>query len=117
MDIKLIIKKLKKMVKKPTNKYLTISGFFSIVPGTLLIFSLIYCLDNTSIGMFRYLPSTIVIQVSTIMAGLVGAGYLVGNSVISYFTDKYYKKESSNTSKDVIYCPSTSDSIHHLNAF
>ncbi len=90
---------LKKMMKKPTNKYLTISGFFSIVPGTLLIFSLIYCLNNTSIGMFRYLPSTIVLQVSTIMAGLVGAGYLVGNSVISYFTDKYYKKDRRTRAK------------------
>ena len=87
---------LLKMLKKPTNKYLIWNGLFSIVPGTILVFVLITTLADPTEGMFSVLPDEIRIQVATIMAGLVGVGYLVGSLVLSWVGDEVYKKNKRN---------------------
>jgi MFS family permease len=86
-------KELLRMIKKPTNKYLILNGLFYIVPGTLLIYALITTLSDAKVGMFVLLPDVIRTQVSTIMAGLVGVGYLVGNIVLSKIGDILYEKD------------------------
>ena len=86
-------KELFKMVRKRTNKYLIINGFFSIVPGTIIIFSLIMTFSHETLGMFRDLPDDIRTQVSTIMAGMTSAGYMIGSIVLSWFGDIVYKKK------------------------
>jgi MFS family permease len=92
-------KELLKMLKKPTNKYLILNGLFTIVPGTLLIYALITTLSDTAVGMFRLLPFEIRTQTSTIMAGLVGVGYLVGNMVLAKVGDIIYKKDKRNRAR------------------
>jgi MFS transporter, Spinster family, sphingosine-1-phosphate transporter len=86
-------RELVKMLKKPTNKYLIINGFFSIVPGTILVFVLITTLSDPVEGMFADLPDVLRTQVSTIMAGLVGVGYLIGNIFLSWLGDVVYLKK------------------------
>ena len=89
-------KELIKMLQKPTNKYLILNGFFSIIPGTILVFVLITTLSDPTEGMLRALPPEIRTQVSTIMAGLVGIGYLLGNIVLSKLGDVVYQKNKRN---------------------
>ncbi|UYP44472.1 hypothetical protein NEF87_000757 [Candidatus Lokiarchaeum ossiferum] len=86
-------KELFNLLHKRTNKALIINGFFSIVPGTIIIFSLIMTFSHSTEGMFRELPGDIRTQVSTIMAGMTSAGYMLGSIVLSWLGDIVYKKK------------------------
>ncbi len=85
-----------KILKKPTNKYLIFNGFFAIVPGTLIIFSLITTFSHPTLGFFATLPPEIRTQVSTIMAGMTSFGYLVGSIVLARGGDIIFKKNPRN---------------------
>ncbi len=82
-------KDLKEIIKKKTNRYLMIQGFFAIIPGTILIF---FMLSMLSTYYFNELPSIIRLQTASIFAGMVGIGYLLGNAVLSKVGDFLYKK-------------------------
>ncbi len=84
------------MMKKRTNKYLIINGLFSIIPGTIIIFSLITTFSDQSDGLLAVLPANIRIQVSTIMAGVASLGYIVGSIVLSIVGDYAYNKNNKN---------------------
>lgn len=81
------------IMKKRTNRYLFIQGFFAIIPGTILIHYLILLFRNS---MFVGLPDKISLQTATIFAGMVGVGYLIGNVVLSYLGDVLFKKNKRN---------------------
>ncbi|MHA1719189.1 MAG: MFS transporter [Promethearchaeota archaeon] len=84
------------MMKKRTNKYLIINGLFSIIPGTIIIFSLITTFSHPTEGLLAVLPDEIRIQVSTLMAGVASLGYLIGSIVLSWFGDYVYNKNQKN---------------------
>lgn len=84
------------MMKKRTNRYLIINGLFSIVPGTIIIFSLITTFSHPTDGLLAVLPSEIRIQVSTLMAGVASVGYIVGSIVLSWLGDFLYNKNNKN---------------------
>lgn len=89
-------KELVKMLKKPTNRFLILNGFFSIIPGTIIIFSLITTFSHPTLGMFSSLPPEIRTQVSTIMAGMASIGYMIGSITLSGIGDVVYHKHKRN---------------------
>ncbi|MHA1898650.1 MAG: MFS transporter, partial [Promethearchaeota archaeon] len=84
------------IMKKKTNMYIFIQGFLSIIPGTLITFFLTTMFSHSQLGLFKLLPDSIRLQVSTIMAGFVGIGYLIGNSVLAGLGDQLFKKDRRN---------------------
>jgi MFS family permease len=92
---------LSKIVKKKTNKYLIIQNFFSIIPGTIIIFFL------TSMFNLHYLyeiPQEIRLQTSTILAGILGVGYILGNLILSYLGDILFRKNKKNRTRLATIC-------------
>ena len=84
------------MMKKRTNKYLIINGLFSIIPGTIIIFSLITTFSHPTEGLLHVLPDEIRIQVSTLMAGVASLGYIFGSIILSLVGDYVYNKNKKN---------------------
>ena len=98
---KIAKKDLSKIVKKKTNKYLIAQNFFSIIPGTIIIFFL------TSMLNLHYLyeiPSTIRLQTATILAGILGIGYIVGNLTLSKLGDVLFRKNKKNRTRLATIC-------------
>ncbi|TXT62501.1 MAG: Inner membrane transport protein YdhP [Promethearchaeota archaeon] len=92
---------LKDILNKKTNLYLTIQGFFAIIPGTVLIYFLTSML---SLYYFNELPQEIRLQTSTIFAGMVGVGYILGNIFLSYLGDVLFKRNKKNRTKLATIC-------------
>ncbi|MHA1821885.1 MAG: MFS transporter [Promethearchaeota archaeon] len=97
-------KDLIRILKKRTNYLLLIQGFFAIIPGTLIVYFLITAFSDPTTGWFKVLPDSVRLQTSTIMAGLVGIGYMVGNSALSRLSDKLYQKDKRNRAKLTLVC-------------
>ena len=98
---KIAKKDLSKIVKKKTNKYLIAQNFFSIIPGTIIIYFL------TSMLNLHYLyeiPSTIRLQTATILAGILGIGYIVGNLTLSKLGDVLFRKNKKNRTRLATIC-------------
>ncbi len=91
-------KELIRLLKKPTNRNLILNGFFSIVPGTILIYFMITALSDANDGFLAVLPTAIRLQTSAILAGMTGIGYLLGNIVLAGVGDQLYKKNRRNRS-------------------
>ncbi|TFF88317.1 MAG: MFS transporter, partial [Promethearchaeota archaeon] len=89
-------KDLSSIIKKKTNRYLIIQSFFSIIPGTITIFFLTSMLN---IYYFYELPIEIRLQTATIFAGLLGVGYILGNSLLSYLGDVLYRRNKKNRTR------------------
>ncbi len=89
-------KDLVEIMRKPTNRHLFIQGFFSIVPGTILIYYIQLIFTNPSYGFFKGLPENILLQTATIFAGMMGVGYIVGNIALSALGDYLFKKDKRN---------------------
>jgi MFS family permease len=87
---------LSSIIRKKTNRYLIIQSFFSIIPGTITIFFLTSMLN---IYYFYQLPIEIRLQTATIFAGLLGVGYILGNSILSYLGDTLYRKNKKNRTR------------------
>ncbi len=85
-------KELVKMLKKKSNKYLILNGFFSIVPATIIVFSLITTFAHSSDGMLAVLPDEIRTQVAAIMAAMTSMGYMIGSIVLAKLGDVAYTK-------------------------
>ncbi len=92
---------LSRIIKKKTNRYLIVQNFFSIIPGTITIFFLTSMLN---IYYFYELPLEIRLQTATIFAGLLGIGYILGNSILSYLGDILYRKNKKNRTRLATVC-------------
>jgi MFS family permease len=89
------------IIKKKTNKYLIIQGFFAIVPGTLFVY---FMTSMLSTHYFTVLPSEIRLQTAAIFAGLLGVGYLLGNAIMSYVGDILFRKNKKNRTRVATAC-------------
>ncbi|MFX0076886.1 MAG: MFS transporter [Candidatus Hermodarchaeota archaeon] len=89
------------ILKKKTNKYLIIQGFFAIIPGTLFVY---FMTSMLSTHYFTVLPSEIRLQTAAIFAGLLGVGYLIGNAIMSYVGDILFRKNKKNRTRVATVC-------------
>ncbi|MBY9007320.1 MAG: MFS transporter [Candidatus Lokiarchaeota archaeon] len=84
---------LKEIIGKKTNLYLIIQGFFSIIPGTILV----YFVQSILIDYYFYdIPAAISQQTAAIFAALIGVGYLLGNILLSQLGDVLYRRNKKN---------------------
>jgi len=89
-------KDLSNILKKKTNRYLIIQGFFAIIPGTILVY---FMTSMLSTHYFDLLPDEIQLQTATIFAGLLGIGYLLGNAIMSYVGDILFRRNKKNRTR------------------
>lgn len=92
---------LTKIIKKKTNQYLVFQNFFTIIPGTITIFFL------TSMLNLYYLPGVPVVirlQTATLLAGILGVGYIIGNLILSYLGDVLYRRNKKNRTRLGLVC-------------
>ena len=89
------------ITKKKTNRNLIIQGFFSIIPGTILVY---FLTSTINIMFFKYLPNEIRLQTSTIFAGMVGIGYILGSIILSYLGDVLFRKNKKNRARLATFC-------------
>jgi len=94
-------KDLSYIIKKKTNKYLIIQGFFAIIPGTLFVY---FMTSMLSTHYFMILPNEIRLQTAAIFAGLLGVGYLLGNAIMSYVGDYLFRKNKKNRTRLATAC-------------
>jgi len=94
-------KDLSHIIKKKTNKYLIIQGFFAIIPGTLFVY---FMTSMLSTHYFMKLPPEIRLQTAAIFAGLLGVGYLLGNAIMSYVGDYLFRKNKKNRTRLATAC-------------
>ncbi len=89
------------ITKKKTNRNLITQGFFTLVPGTVLTYFL------TTLLREYYLfdiPEKIRLQTATIFAGLIAAGYILGNLIFSALGDYLFKKNKANRARIGFIC-------------
>ncbi|MFW9938854.1 MAG: MFS transporter [Candidatus Thorarchaeota archaeon] len=89
------------IVRKKTNFYLIIQGFFSIIPGTVLIY---FTTSMLTLQYFDQIPSEIRLQTATIFAGMIGVGYLVGNAVFARLGDVLFRRNKKNRARLATIC-------------
>ncbi|MFX0027213.1 MAG: MFS transporter [Candidatus Hermodarchaeota archaeon] len=94
-------KDLSKILKKKTNRYLIYQSFFTIIPGTITIYFLTSML---TLYYLNDLPLQIRLQTATILAGILGIGYIVGNLVLSYLGDVLFRKNKKNRTRLAMVC-------------
>ena len=94
-------KDLSLILKKKTNRYLIIQDFFLIIPGTITVFFLTSMLN---IYYLYQIPDEIRLQTATIMAGIIGIGYILGNLTLSRLGDILYKKNKKNRTRLATIC-------------
>ena len=86
-------KDLKIIINKKSNRYLIIQGFFSIVPGTILVY---FTTSMLVLQYFNQIPIEIRLQTATIFAGMIGIGYILGNSVFARLGDVLFRRNKKN---------------------
>lgn len=86
-------KDLKTIINKKSNRYLIIQGFFSIVPGTILVY---FTTSMLVLQYFNQIPIEIRLQTATIFAGMIGIGYILGNSVFARLGDVLFRRNKKN---------------------
>jgi len=82
-----------KIVKQKSNRYLIIQGFFAIIPGTILVY---FTTSMLSLQYFYQIPTEIRLQTSTIFAGMIGIGYILGNSIFARLGDILFLRNKKN---------------------
>ncbi|UCC18928.1 MAG: MFS transporter [Promethearchaeota archaeon] len=92
---------LKTIVKKKTNRYLIIQGFFSIVPGTVLVY---FTTSMLVLQYFHQIPPEIQLQTATIFAGMIGIGYILGNSIFARLGDVLFRRNKKNRARLATIC-------------
>ena len=92
---------LTKILKKKTNLYLIIQGFFSIIPGTVLVF---FTTSMLMLNYFENIPSEIRLQTATIFAGMIGIGYILGNVIFSRLGDILFQRNKKNRARLATFC-------------
>lgn len=89
------------IIGKKTNFYLIIQGFFSIIPGTVLIY---FTTSMLTLQYFNQIPSEIRLQTATIFAGMIGVGYLIGNAVFARLGDILFRRNKKNRARLATIC-------------
>ncbi|MHA2392747.1 MAG: MFS transporter [Promethearchaeota archaeon] len=89
------------IVKKRTNLHLIIQGFFSIIPGTVLVYFMTSMLIT---DFFDTIHPDIQLQTATIFAGMIGIGYLLGNAVFSRLGDILFRRNKKNRARLATIC-------------
>ena len=92
---------LKTIVKKKSNRYLIIQGFFSIIPGTVLVY---FTTSMLVLQYFDQIPPEIRLQTATIFAGMIGIGYILGNSVFARLGDVLFRRNKKNRARLATIC-------------
>ena len=92
---------LGEIVKKKTNRYLSIQSFFAIVPGTILVY---FMTSMLTANYFTEIPPEIRLQTATIFAGMVGIGYILGNVILSYLGDVLFRRNKRNRARLATFC-------------
>ncbi|MBD3350359.1 MAG: MFS transporter [Candidatus Lokiarchaeota archaeon] len=86
-------KDIKKILTKKTNLAIFFQGFLGIIPGTLVVYFLTTMFSDPNEGLFKIIADdSIRLPISSIMAALVGIGYIVGNSALAKVGDHYQKE-------------------------
>ncbi|MFX1281806.1 MAG: MFS transporter [Promethearchaeota archaeon] len=89
------------ILRKKTNLYLIIQGFFSIIPGTVLVYFTTSMLVS---DFFNEIPSEIQLQTAAIFAGMIGVGYILGNAVFARLGDILFRKNKKNRARLATFC-------------
>ncbi|MFX1574893.1 MAG: MFS transporter [Promethearchaeota archaeon] len=89
------------IIRKKTNLYLTIQGFFSIIPGTVLVY---FTTSMLMLQFFNQIPTEIRLQTATIFAGMIGIGYLLGNAVFARLGDVLFRRNKKNRARLATIC-------------
>ncbi len=89
------------IIRKKSNLYLTIQGFFSIIPGTVLVY---FVTSMLMLQYFNQIPSEIRLQTATIFAGMIGVGYLLGNAVFARLGDVLFRRNKKNRARLATIC-------------
>ncbi|MFX0105901.1 MAG: MFS transporter [Candidatus Hodarchaeota archaeon] len=92
---------LKTIVKKKSNRYLIIQGFFSVIPGTVLVY---FTTSMLVLQYFDQIPTEIRLQTATIFAGMIGIGYILGNSVFARLGDVLFRRNKKNRARLATMC-------------
>ncbi len=89
------------IIKKKTNLYLIIQGFFSVIPGTVLVY---FTTSMLITDFFSRIPPEIQLQTATIFAGMIGIGYLLGNAVFARLGDILFRHNKKNRARLATIC-------------
>jgi MFS family permease len=89
------------IIKKKTNLYLIIQGFFSVIPGTVLVY---FTTSMLITGFFNEIPPEIQLQSATIFAGMIGVGYILGNAVFARLGDILFQRNKKNRARLATLC-------------
>ena len=89
------------ILRKKTNLYLIIQGFFSIIPGTVLVY---FTTSMLITDFFNDIPNEIQLQTATIFAGMIGVGYILGNAVFARLGDILFRKNKKNRARLATLC-------------
>ncbi|MFW9900389.1 MAG: MFS transporter [Candidatus Thorarchaeota archaeon] len=92
---------LKTIVSKKSNRYLILQGFFTIIPGTVLVY---FTTSMLTLQFFYQIPLEIRLQTATIFAGMVGIGYILGNSVFARLGDILFRRNKKNRARLATIC-------------
>ncbi|MFX1391241.1 MAG: MFS transporter [Promethearchaeota archaeon] len=92
---------LKSIVNKKSNRYLIIQGFFSIIPGTVLVY---FTTSMLVLQYFDQIPGEIQLQTATIFAGMIGIGYILGNAVFARLGDILFRRNKKNRARLATIC-------------
>ena len=98
---KISTSELSQIIKKKSNRYLTIQAFFAIIPGTILVY---FLTSLFALHFFAELPEEIRLQTASIFAGMVGIGYLLGNIIMARLGDTLFKKNKRNRARLATIC-------------
>jgi len=92
---------LKTIIQKKSNRHLIIQGFFTVIPGTVLVY---FTTSMLMIQFFYQIPDEIKLQTATIFAGMVGIGYILGNSVFARLGDTLFRRNKKNRARLATLC-------------
>jgi MFS family permease len=89
------------IIRKKTNLYLIIQGFFSIIPGTVLVY---FTTSMLITDFFSSIHPDIQLQTATIFAGMIGIGYILGNAVFARLGDILFRRNKKNRARLATTC-------------
>ncbi len=89
------------IIRKKSNLYLIIQGFFTIIPGTVLVF---FMTSMLTLQYFNQIPIEIRLQTATIFAGMIGVGYILGNAIFARLGDILFRRNKKNRARLATIC-------------
>ncbi|NVM35043.1 MAG: MFS transporter [Candidatus Lokiarchaeota archaeon] len=89
------------IIRKKSNLYLIVQGFFTIIPGTVLVY---FMTSMLTLQYFDQIPTEIRLQTATIFAGMIGVGYLLGNAIFARLGDILFRRNKKNRARLATIC-------------